>query len=117
MSSLDDLFGKGWRDTTEMVEWRRRHERADRLTRWMDTFPVVGGFVRAFWYCVLTEGVVSTCKPRWGAMTFGYLNDGIRPTVWHTWRQVTHDHRDPYTGIYPSGAPRSETEAEEWANR
>jgi hypothetical protein len=90
----------------------RRNDAADRLTRWMLHIPVLGKFTRDFWYLLIAEGFRSTLKPRWGGITFAYLNDGCGATVWHTWRQMTHDQTDPYTGIYIMGAPRSLKEAE-----
>ena len=67
-----------------------------------------------FWASIADEGVKATCKPRWGMLTFAYLNDGVKPTLWHTWRQMTHDQSDPYTGTYVGGAPRSLAEAKAW---
>lgn len=67
-----------------------------------------------FWATLMDEGIYQTCKPRWGAITFCYLNDGMKPTPWHTWRQMIHDHTDPFTGIYPGGAPSSLDEARTW---
>lgn len=79
---------------------------------WMD-WPILH-YIFSFWYSILDEGIYATCKPRWGAITFGWLNDGFKPTIWHTWRQLTHDHTDKYTGIYTMGAPKSLKQAEEW---
>jgi len=76
-------------------------------------WPILS-YIYGFWYNIFDEGIRSTCKPRWGAVTFGWLNDGMEPTVWHTWRQLTHDQSDPYTGIYPSGAPKSFAQAKAW---
>ena len=107
-----------WAETpefkAEMARVRRRERRITRLTSWMRHIPVIGSFTASFWYLILDDGIVSALKPRWGGITFAYLNDGIRPTVWHTWRQMTHSHDDPYTGIYPNGAPKSLAQAEEW---
>ena len=82
-----------------------------RLFPWMN-HPILR-YVTGFWIGLLDEGPYQMLKPRWGGITFGWLNDGIRPTVWHTWRQLTHDHSDPFTGIYTDGAPRSYAEAVE----
>ena len=83
---------------------------------WM-RWPVLN-YCYSFWAGLFEEGIVNTCKPRWGSITFGWLNDGMKPTVWHTWRQLTHNHvNDPYTGIYPSGAPKSLKQAQEWENK
>lgn len=101
---------------------RRNHERRmfvvraemriARLTRWY-RWPILK-VVWVFWTCLMDEGIVATCKPRWGALTFSFLNDGMKPTLWHTWRQITHDHTANYTGIYPSGAPSSLAQAQLW---
>lgn len=103
-----------YRKTADWRNYQRRVRAASLLTNWMLRIPVVGRLVQAFWYCLIEEGPYQTLKPRWGALTFAFLNDGMRPTVWHTWRQITHDQTDPYTGIYPSGAPRSLAQAREW---
>lgn len=102
----------------EFAAYQLRSKRIDRLTKWMAGIPLVGRLVRTFWFTLLFEGPYYALKPRWGALTFSYLNDGMKPTVWHTWRQITHDHvTDPYTGLYPQGAPRSLAEAKEWEAR
>jgi hypothetical protein len=101
---------------TKSKEWKRYQRRlkiAGFMTNWMRHIPVIGDYVASFWFMLIDDGIM-TLKPRWGGVTFGYLNDGIRPTVWHTWRQMTHDQDDPYTGIYTMGAPRSLAQAEEW---
>lgn len=98
--------------------WDRRHkfhllERYIWKISWTN-WPILR-YVYTFWYNIMDEGIKNTCKPRWGSVTFGWLNDGMKPTVWHTWRQLTHNHvDDPYTGIYPSGAPKSLKQAQEW---
>lgn len=93
---------------------KRRWDRIDRLTRWMRRIPIFGRLAAVFWYSLLDEGIYQTCKPRWGSITSSFLNDGMQPSVWHTWRQVTHDHTDPYTGIYVRGAPKSLAQARKW---
>ena len=100
----------------EVARLQRLDRRARRLTGWMRHIPVLGQLTFTFWYCIVTEGFYQTCKPRWGALTFSFLNDGCKPTLWHSWYQVTHDNGDPYTGIYVSGAPRSLAEAQRWAD-
>jgi hypothetical protein len=98
-------------NAAEALRFWEHRQRAERLTGWLRRIPIVGQLVHAFWYCLLDEGIVETMKPRWGALTFAFLNDGMKPTLWHTWRQITHDSTDPYTGIYPDGAPASLAEA------
>lgn len=71
-------------------------------------------YITAFWIGLIDEGPYQMLKPRWGGITFGWLNDGMKPTVWHTLRQLLHDQTDPYTGIYPNGAPKSLEQAKRW---
>jgi hypothetical protein len=82
---------------------------------WMD-WPILK-LVYMFWHGMFEDGIKSTCAPRWGLVTFHFLNDGMKPTLWHTWRQLTGHREDKYSGIYPSGAPHSRKEAEEWENK
>lgn len=104
----DPVFRKDYR------AYKARMDLALRLTEWMRRIPVVGQLVYVFWYSVLGEGYKSTLQPRWGAITFSFLNDGMKPTLWHAWRQIRYDQNDPYTAIYPGGAPKSLAQAEEW---
>ena len=97
----------------EMEKIHRRDRMANRLTSWLRHVPVIGDYVASFWFLLLNDGI-KTLKPRWGGITFAYLNDGIKPTVWHTWRQMTPDMADPFTGIYVMGAPKSLAQALEW---
>ncbi len=62
----------------------------------------------------MEEGIRSTCKPRWGMMTFAFLNDGFKPTLWHTLYQVVGPIGGKYDGIYTEGAPKSLKQAKEW---
>lgn len=78
----------------------------EQLTGWMRRIPIVGRLVQSFWSSILDDGIVSTCRPRYGMLTFAFLNDGIRPTLWHTWQEIRHPD-GPYAGIYIHGAPRS----------
>ena len=99
------------------ARWRRVshiHMRLWRALRW-PRWPVLN-VVWTFWTCLFEEGIVATCKPRWGALTFSYLNDGIRPTLWHTIQQVLWP-QGRHSGIYPSGAPHSLAEAQAWEHR
>lgn len=79
---------------------------------WMN-WPILK-VVYSFWHGIFETGIKNTIKPRWGLMTFAYLNDGIKPTLWHTWRQITRNDLDKYTGIYTTGAPKSFKQAVEW---
>lgn len=84
-----------------------------RTIPWMH-WPVMQ-YIYAFWQGIFEDGIVSTCKPRWGGITFGWLNDGMKPTLWHTYIQLTRTHtRSKYAGIYPGGAPKSRKQADEW---
>jgi len=105
---LDD-----YRKSDDWKNYQRRIRIASFLTGWMRHIPYIGRLVEAFWYCLIEEGPYSTLKPRWGALTFAFLNDG-RPTIWHTWVQIAH-HDGPHSGIYqPKTAPHSLEEAREW---
>jgi len=71
---------------------------------WMH-WPILG-YMYSFWACLMEEGFVSTLKPRWGAITFAYLNDGMGHTLWHTIYTLIHPtDKGKYSGLYPSGAP------------
>lgn len=71
---------------------------------WMH-WPILA-FMYSFWSSIFEEGVVDTCKPRWGMLTFAYLNDGFKPTIWHAVYQILHPlDKGEHSGIYPSGAP------------
>ena len=88
--------------------FRSRMRLARRLTDPLARIPVLGDFLRVFYLLVLVEG-----DPRSGII-FSYLNDGIRPTLWHTAIQVTRRDGDPHVGKWPGGAPRSRAEADEF---
>jgi len=106
---LSDLLR--WSSPEYRAEYRRyraRMNRAERLTNWMERIPVLGQLTRVFWFLVLAEGDL-----RDGLM-FSFLNDGFRPTLWHTVYSVTHDNMAPYSGIYPNGAPKNRQEAERY---
>ena len=86
-------------------------KRIEKMTAWMKRIPVVGPFTYTFWYWLIDEGVKNTCKPRWGAMTFTYLNDG-KPTLWHTVQSVI---RKKDMGIWGGfRAPTSAEQATRW---
>ena len=86
---------------------KRRYMLIERATGWMRRTPIVGRLVWVFWNGLLADGPRATCKPRWGMLTFAFLNDGVRPTVWHTWASI----RRSDVGIWPEGAPASREEA------
>jgi hypothetical protein len=96
----------------EMERYRRREKFMVAIVSPLGRIPLIGRLVSGFWYCVMDEGVRSTCKPRWGAITFSFLNDGFSPTPWHTWQQLTN-YNGPYSGIWPDGAPHNQAEAQE----
>jgi hypothetical protein len=80
------------------------------LFGWAMRVPVIN-VGAAFWYGVMDEGLRSTLKPRWGLLTFHFLNDGMRPSLWHTTQSVMRP-RQEYTGIWVGRAPRSRADAE-----
>ena len=110
--SVDEMFERLFGPpTAAQLRNRDRHRRAwaferevYRLCPWM-RWPVFS-LVVSFWTGLFDEGIVGTCKPRWGRLTFAYLNDGIRPTLFHAVWSVLH--RDAM--IYPQGAPRNRSE-------
>lgn len=107
--TLEDLLS-GVRNSAEHRRYMRRARTVEVATGWMRHLPF-GQLVYAFWSNLLTNGVRDTIRPRWGALTFAFLNDGWGPTVWHTLRSIHHDNDCKYTGIYVDGAPRSRAEA------
>lgn len=112
---LDEVFGEVGSPTRflhdlEVARIRRKWDRVERFTGWMRRVPYVGHLAFTFWFCLLDEGLYQTLKPRWGALTFSYLNDGMKPTLWHTIQQVLYPN-GPYSGLYTDGAPKSLLEA------
>jgi hypothetical protein len=118
MNDEDEPFGR-W-DLDEFLNSmppaaRRNHDRhmrvwriqmrLFRLLRW-PSWPVLN-VVWVFWTALMEEGW-QAIKPRWGALTFSYLNDGMRPTLYHTFMSVL---RPNDTMLYPKGAPRNRNEA------
>lgn len=96
---------------------KRKEARAEALFGWTRKIPVLGQLTWVFWSCLVTEGLRSTVKPRWGALTFAFLNDGYKPTLWHTWHSVIRPNGSEFTGTYPGGAPRSRAEAQRWEDQ
>jgi hypothetical protein len=121
MSDWLDELSKDWtpkqrRNSDRRVKAIHFEMSLYRLIPWM-SWPILR-YIYSFWYNIMDEGIIATCKPRWGHVTFGWLNDGFKPTVWHTWRQLTHSSiTDKYTGIYPEGAPKSKKQADEWEDK
>lgn len=113
MGSVAEKFGLSAEQIAAADRKFARDRQIERVLSPLKRIPVIGHYIWSFWYLILTEGIRETCTPRWGAITFAFLNDGMKPTVWHTWRQITTaDHANsPYCGIYPEGAPRSLAEA------
>ena len=110
----DGLLRPWWRDDPEFLADMERHARREKVLTalvWpLGKVPYIGRLLAGFWFCIFDEGVYATCKPRWGAITFSFLNDGFSPTPWHTWIQLT-GHEGPYGGIWTDGAPRDEADA------
>jgi len=77
------------------------------LTDWMRHIPVLGQLAAVYWYSVLDDGTPLPLD----ALAFSFLNDWHRPSLWHTWYQITHDNLAVFSGIYPEGAPRNRAEA------
>jgi hypothetical protein len=106
-----------WMDEPEFKESYKRYQNRDKiaqyLTKWMQHIPIVGYYVGSFWYLLIMDGVYQALKPRWGAITFAFLNDGMGATVWHTWKSITDPYGD-FSGIYTMGAPKNLAQAIEW---
>jgi hypothetical protein len=85
----------------------QREQLASRLTDWMLHVPVFGRLMWHFWHGLIASGVKDVMTPRWGEITFHYLNDGMKPTLWHTWRSIV----DPEEGIWVGRAPRNAADA------
>jgi hypothetical protein len=105
-SAFADLRTADPATTALVAAIRRRERRAERLTNPLGRTPLVGSLIRVFWYLVLAEG-----DPRDG-LIFSFLNDGLRPTLWHTVLQILRPEGDPDIGIWTLGAPRSRAEAQ-----
>lgn len=88
----------------KVLHWQQRIYRSLPWTRW----PLLG-FMYDFWTSVADPND----DPR-SMLMFAYLNDGMKPSVWHTWQQVMHPGGE-YDGIWPSGAPRNKAEADKEA--
>jgi hypothetical protein len=127
MDQLDKCIPFDWdkfRNSMTPVQRRSsdRHMKVwDKVYKLHKTFPWMQWplikLVYIFWNSIFEDGIKSTCAPRWGAITFSFLNDGYSPTLWHTWRQLIHDGSDKYTGIYTMGAPKSLKQAQEWEEK
>jgi hypothetical protein len=111
LASMSPASRRNWDRHGLVIRWEMALWRHVPWMRW----PLLR-YVYGFWSNLMEEGVRETCKPRWGMVTFAYLNDGMKPTLWHTWKQVM-DPNGPYDGIYPGGAPRNRAEADAIAER
>lgn len=112
----DDLFGKpGTPERAEndarMKRYSRFMDRAEAITKPLKRVPVLGRLASTFWFYVITE-----TNPLNG-LEWAFLNDGMRPSLWHTLYELTHDGLDRYSGLYPGRAPRSRAEAERIVSR
>jgi hypothetical protein len=109
-----------WMNSPEFQEdykrYQRRNKIAEYLTKWMKRIPIVGYYVASFWYLLIAEGFYQTLKPRYGGITFSFLNDGCGVSIWHTWKQVTDPYGD-FSGIYTTGAPKNKAQALEWEEK
>jgi hypothetical protein len=88
----DGLLRPWWLDDPEFLADMERQARREKviwaLVSPLSHLPYVGRLVSSFWFDLLDEGVYQTCKPRWGTITYSFLNDGFSPTLWHTWKQM-----------------------------
>jgi len=96
---------------------RRRMVLNFQFRYWRKLFPWMNWsfmhYITSFWIGLIEDGPVEMLTPRWGGVTFGWLNDGMKPTVWHTVHTLLHP-TGKFTGIYVEGAPSSRRQAEEW---
>ncbi len=90
----------------EAERYRRFMDRAEWVTDWMKRIPVIGRLVSVFWFYVITE------RNPLDGLEWAFMNDGMHPSLWHTWYEMTHDGTARYAGLYPGRAPRSQAEAE-----
>lgn len=95
------------RADASIAEERARMGRARRATHWLERIPAIGHLAGTFWFLALTESLPGLLD----GLEFSYLNDGYRPTLWHTWYSMTHDNAGLFSGIWPGGAPRSRRDA------
>jgi hypothetical protein len=63
--------------------------------------------IKVFWGTLFREGPLGAAD----AVMFHFLNDGMKPSLWHTWYSVFHENDGLYSGIYPRRAPRNRSEA------
>lgn len=105
-------------------EAQRNHDRRHKVMMieiWMNqhipwkSWPLLH-LVYVFWICLMEEGIYQTIKPRWGALTFSYLNDGNKPSVFHTLYTIFTSPHSKYSGLYVDerGAPKSLAQARAW---
>lgn len=125
--NLDDfttqMFGPiGTKRRSEFEYWADHSRRTDRYLNavlgWTRRIPIFGRLVFCFWYSLLASDMRHYVSIRpmevlhpYGALGFSFLNDGMRPTIWHTWKQLIHTD-DRYTGIWHPRAPRNQVDAE-----
>lgn len=119
-----EMFGpRGTPKREELERSMSISRRTDRFLEyafgWTRRIPLVGRVVWVFWSTLFSHDMEHYVWMRpsevlhpWGALGFSFLNDGMKPSLWHVWVQMRHDNGDPYTGIYPGGAPRNRREAD-----
>jgi hypothetical protein len=88
--------------------WYRKTRALSWVFGWARNLPIIT-VGATFWVGVADEGLRSTLAPRWGLLTFHFLNDGMRPTIWHTVQSVLHPGD---VGIWHPRAPRSQADAD-----
>jgi hypothetical protein len=107
----DEMFPPG----TERRRSLDRHLFISRRTEALLN-AVFGWTQRIFWFLLFEHDMERTVAFRPAnaidGLTFAFLNDGMRPTLWHTWTQIRYPDGSDYVGIYPGGAPRNRAEAD-----
>jgi hypothetical protein len=80
------------------------------LSKWFPWFswPIIR-VAYYYWSSVFEDGFGGGL----GTLEFSFLNDGIKPSLWHTLYEVAGPLHGKYSAIWPSGAPKSKKHADE----
>jgi hypothetical protein len=74
-------------------------------------WPIIN-IATVFWTSLADEGPKEVFG-KYGSMSFAFLNDGMKPTLWHTYMQIFHRNCSEYSNIWVGGAPKNRLDAEE----
>jgi len=122
--NLDEFTDKtiGKRGTPRRSYFERHMNIARRTDRylnfvfgWLKRIPILGELAFVWWTSLLAhrmEGYVAIdLDNAIDALIFSFLNDGMRPSLWHTWQQLIRDDSHEFAAIWPGRAPRNRGEA------